>query len=43
MVTTLPCNIQKYADFMFEVGSIKSMAASWKDIYFPAIHHLPGS
>jgi NitT/TauT family transport system substrate-binding protein len=41
--TTVPRNIQKYADFMYEVGSIKSKAASWKDIYFPEIHHLPGS
>lgn len=41
--TTTPRNIQKYADFMFEVGSIKTKAASWKDIYFPEIHHLPGN
>lgn len=43
LFTTTPRNIQKYADFMYEVGSIKSKAASWKDIYFPEIHHLPGS
>lgn len=41
--TATPRNIQKYADFMFEVGSIKTRAASWKDIYFPGIHHLPGN
>ncbi len=41
--TTTPRNIQKYADFMFEVGSIKTKAASWKDIYFPEIHNLPGN
>ena len=43
LFTTIPRNIQKYADFMYEVGSIKSKAASWKDIYFPEIHHLSGS
>jgi len=43
LFTTIPRNIQKYADFMYEVGSIKSKAASWKDLYFPEIHHLPGS
>ena len=41
--TATPRNIQKYADFMFDVGSIKTKAASWKDIYFPEFHHLPGS
>ncbi len=41
--TATPRNIQKYADFMFDVGSIKTKAASWKDIYFPEIHHLPGN
>ena len=40
--TTTPRNIQKYADFMFDVGSIKTKATSWKDIYFSEIHHLPG-
>jgi NitT/TauT family transport system substrate-binding protein len=43
LFTTTPRNIQKYADFMFEVGSIKTRANSWKDIYFPEVHHLPGS
>ena len=41
--TATPRNIQKYADFMFEVGSIKTKAASWKDIYFPEIHNLQGN
>ena len=41
--TATPRNIQKYADFMFDVGSIKTKAASWKDIYFPEIHHLLGN
>ena len=41
--TTTPRNIQKYADFMFDVGTIKAKASSWRDIYFPEIHHLPGN
>ncbi|MDB5809244.1 MAG: hypothetical protein JWN94_1366 [Betaproteobacteria bacterium] len=41
--TEVPRNIQKYADFMFEVGSIKTKAGSWKDIYFPEIHNVPGN
>ena len=43
LFTTTPRNIQKYADFMFEVGSIKTRANSWRDIYFSEVHKLPGS
>ena len=41
--TTTPKNIQKYADFMFDVGTIKTKVSSWKDVYFPEVHHLPGN
>ncbi len=41
--TTTPQNIMKYANFMFEIDSIKVKPASWKDVYFPEVHHLPGS
>jgi NitT/TauT family transport system substrate-binding protein len=41
--TEVPRNIQKYANFMFDVGSIKVKANSWKDIYFQEIHNLPGN
>ena len=41
--TTTPRYIQKYADFMFDVGSIKQKANSWKDIFFEEAHQLPGS
>ena len=41
--TTTPRNVQKYADFMFDAGYIKTRAASWKDLYFPEIHDQPGS
>jgi NitT/TauT family transport system substrate-binding protein len=41
--TTTPRNVQKYAEFMFDAGYIKTKPASWKDLYFPEIHDLPGS
>jgi NitT/TauT family transport system substrate-binding protein len=33
----------KYADFMATVGSIKMRPARWQDLFFPAIHGVPGS
>jgi NitT/TauT family transport system substrate-binding protein len=33
----------KYADFMQKIGSIKAKPASWKDMFFPNVHNLPGS
>jgi len=41
--TMTPEHTMKYADFMAEVGSIKVKAQSWKDLFFPEIHALPGS
>ncbi len=41
--TTTPNNVTKYADFMYKVGSIKVKPASWKDLFFPNAHNLPGS
>jgi NitT/TauT family transport system substrate-binding protein len=41
--TTAPENVMKYADFMHQVGSIKTRPASWKDLYFPEIHDGEGS
>jgi hypothetical protein len=32
----------KYAEFMAGVGSLKMRPASWKDLFFPAIHGVPG-
>jgi len=28
---------------MYKIGSIKVKPASWKDMFFPEIHNLPGS
>jgi NitT/TauT family transport system substrate-binding protein len=41
--TMTPENTMKYATFMHDVGSIKAMPGSWTEIFFPEIHHLPGS
>ncbi len=41
--TATPENVMKYADFMHSIGSIKNRPASWKDMFFPEIHGVPGS
>lgn len=41
--TMVPEATVKYADFMHAVGSIKVKPASWKDVFFPEVHGLPGS
>jgi NitT/TauT family transport system substrate-binding protein len=42
-ITMTPENTMKFADFMYKVGTLKHKAASWKDLYFPEEHNLPGS
>jgi NitT/TauT family transport system substrate-binding protein len=39
----LPQNTTKYAEFMFKRGRIKVAPASWKDMFWPEIHHMDGS
>ena len=39
----LPRNIMKMVDFMHKSGAIKVTPASWKDLFFPNMHSLPGS
>jgi len=41
--TLTPQNVTKYTDFMARTGGIKAAPASWKDLFFPEIHALPGS
>jgi NitT/TauT family transport system substrate-binding protein len=41
--TTTPQNVMKYVDFMAKTGSIKVRPDSWKDLFFPNAHNLPGS
>jgi NitT/TauT family transport system substrate-binding protein len=38
-----PENTLNVADFMQKVGTIKVKAGSWKDLFFPEVHSLPGS
>ncbi len=41
--TITPLNVMKYADFMYRVGAIKVKPGTWKDMFFPNVHNLPGS
>lgn len=41
-VTMTPENTMKIYEFMHKVGTVKPKAASWKDLYFPEVHHLSG-
>jgi NitT/TauT family transport system substrate-binding protein len=41
--TMTPKSITKYTDFMYKVGTLKTRPASWKEMFFPNVHHLPGS
>jgi NitT/TauT family transport system substrate-binding protein len=41
--TLTPQHTMQYASFMAEMGSIKAKPESWKDLFFPEIHALPGS
>jgi len=41
--TTTPENVMKYAEFMAGAGSLKNRPGSWKDLFFPEIHGVPGS
>ena len=41
--TLTPSGVMKYADFMYAHGLIKVKPASWKDVFFPEVHDLPGS
>ncbi len=43
VITMVPQNTLKYAQFMYEIGSLKNRANSWKDLFFPEIHELPGN
>jgi len=38
-----PDRLLPYAQFMHQVGTIKTRPQSWKDMFFPEVHDLPGS
>ena len=41
--TMTPKNTLKYADFLHRIGSVKVKPDSWKDLFMPEAHGLPGS
>ncbi len=41
--TQAPNGTLKYAEQMFKTGVIKTKPASWKDVFFPVAHGLPGN
>jgi len=41
--TLAPKSTMKTAEFMAKVGTIKERPSSWKDLFFPNVHNLPGS
>ena len=43
IITTTPQNTLKYAHFMHEIGTLKTRANSWTDLFFEDAHDLPGS
>ena len=38
-----PKGIGPQVDFMHRSGFIKVKPDSWRDLFFPTVHHLPGS
>ncbi len=41
--TLAPERVLPFAQFMHQVGTLKTRPASWKDLFFPDIHDLSGS
>jgi NitT/TauT family transport system substrate-binding protein len=41
--TQTPQANMTFAKFMHQVGSIKASPETWKDLYFPEVHDLPGN
>jgi NitT/TauT family transport system substrate-binding protein len=42
-ITMTPEQTLPIANFMSKTGTLKGKAGSWKDLYFPELHSLPGS
>ena len=38
-----PVALMKFATFMARIGTLKEAPASWKDVFFPEAHTLPGT
>jgi len=41
--TLTPERVLPFAEFMYDVGSLKNKPGSWKDLFFSEIYSLPGS
>jgi NitT/TauT family transport system substrate-binding protein len=41
--STTPTNVARFADFMYQTGTIKTRPKDWKDLFFPAVHGKKGS
>jgi NitT/TauT family transport system substrate-binding protein len=41
--TTTPENVMRYANFMADIGTLKSRPGSWRELFFPDVHDLPGN
>ncbi len=41
--TLTPRNMGRIVQFMQEIGHIKAAPQSWRDLFFPEVHDLPGS
>ncbi|MBS0242412.1 MAG: ABC transporter substrate-binding protein, partial [Proteobacteria bacterium] len=41
--TKVPSRVGKMVEFMQSIGIVKSKPESWKDLFFPEAHGLPGS
>lgn len=41
--TTTPTKVARFADFMYQTGTIKTKPKSWKDLFFSNVHGKQGS
>ena len=41
--TTAPAGVMRLAEFMQRIGRLKRIPQSWKDLFFPEAHDLPGN
>lgn len=41
--TKVPNNVGTLVTFLHKIGSVKTKPESWKDLFFPEAHNLPGS
>lgn len=41
--TMTPKGVMKYVEFMYRTGALKVKPDSWKEMFFPTAHTLPGS